>query len=71
MVEDSILETYPTDITEVDERTYASLPISYKTIAASCVKGIDTAGDAGDEDTADLLTEVSRIVIKRRLVHRC
>ena len=36
VVEDSILETYPTDV----------------------------ASDAGDEDTADLLTEVSRIVDK-------
>ena len=32
--------------------------------AASLREGIDTAGDAGDEDTADLLTEVSRIVDK-------
>ncbi|WP_352259938.1 ferritin-like domain-containing protein, partial [Psychrobacter sp. TB55-MNA-CIBAN-0194] len=36
----------------------------YKTIAASLREGIDAAGDAGDEDTADLLTEVSRTVDK-------
>ena len=36
----------------------------YKTIAASLREGIDVASDAGDEDTADLLTEVSRIVDK-------
>ena len=63
VVEDSILETYPTDITEVDEHV-RELTNRYKTIAASLREGIDTAGDAGDEDTADLLTEVSRIVDK-------
>ena len=63
MVEDSILETYPTDITDVDQHV-RELTHRYKKIAATLREGIDTAGDAGDEDTADLLTEVSRIVDK-------
>ncbi|WP_413500045.1 DNA starvation/stationary phase protection protein Dps [Psychrobacter maritimus] len=63
VVEDSILETYPTDITAVDEHV-RELTNRYKTIAASLREGIDVASDAGDEDTADLLTEVSRIVDK-------
>ena len=63
VVEDSILETYPTDITEVEQHV-RELTNRYKTIAASLREGIDTAGDAGDEDTADLLTEVSRTIDK-------
>ena len=63
VVEDSILETYPTDITDVDQHV-RELTNRYKTIAASLREGIDAAGDAGDEDTADLLTVVSRTVDK-------
>ncbi len=63
VVEDSILETYPTDISEVDQHV-RELTNRYKKIAETLREAIDTAGDAGDEDTADLLTEVSRIVDK-------
>ena len=63
VAEDSILETYPTDITEVPEHV-RELTNRYKKIAETLREAIDTAGDAGDEDTADLLTEVSRIVDK-------
>lgn len=63
VAEDSILETYPTDITEVDQHV-RELTNRYKTIAKTLREAIDTAGDAGDEDTADLLTEVSRVVDK-------
>ncbi len=59
VVEDSILETYPTDISEVDQHV-RELTDRYKTIAASLREAIDTAGDAGDED----LTEVSRTIDK-------
>ncbi|MGP4713440.1 DNA starvation/stationary phase protection protein Dps [uncultured Psychrobacter sp.] len=63
VAEDSILETYPTDITEVDQHV-RELTNRYKKIAETLREAIDTAGDAGDEDTADLLTEVSRVVDK-------
>ena len=49
VVKESILDDYPTDITEVDQHVR---------------EAIATAGDAGDEDTADLFTEASRIVDK-------
>ncbi len=63
VVEDSILETYPTDITKVDEHV-RELTNRYKTVAAKLRDAIEVAGDAGDEDTADLLTEVSRTIDK-------
>ncbi|WP_299186400.1 DNA starvation/stationary phase protection protein Dps [uncultured Psychrobacter sp.] len=63
VVEDSVLETYPTDITEVDQHV-RELTNRYKTIAEELRKAIDSAGEAGDEDTADLFTEVSRIIDK-------
>ncbi len=63
VVEDSILETYPTDITEVAQHV-RELTNRYKQVAAELRKAIDAAGDAGDEDTADLFTEFSRIVEK-------
>lgn len=63
VAEDSILEAYPTDITEVDEHV-REITSRYKTVAESLRKAIDAAGDAGDEDTADLLTEASRIIDK-------
>lgn len=63
VVEDSVLETYPTDITEVDQHV-RELTNRYKKIAEELRKAIDTAGEAGDEDTADLFTEVSRIIDK-------
>ncbi len=63
VVEDSILETYPTDITDVEQHV-RELTDRYKKIAATLREAIDTAGNAGDEDTADLLTEVSRIIDK-------
>ena len=44
---------YSTDITKASSM-FVRIN-RYKTIAASLREGIDTAGDAGDEDTADLL----------------
>ena len=63
VAKDSILEDYPTDITEVDQHV-RELTTRYKTVAETLREAIETAGDAGDEDTADLFTEVSRIVDK-------
>lgn len=63
VAKDSILEDYPTDITEVDQHV-RELTSRYKAVAEKLRESIETAGDAGDEDTADLFTEVSRIVDK-------
>ncbi|WP_201585661.1 DNA starvation/stationary phase protection protein Dps [Psychrobacter jeotgali] len=63
VAEDSILKPYPTDITEVDEHV-REITSRYKTVAEALREAIDAVGDAGDEDTADLLTEASRIIDK-------
>ncbi len=63
VAKDSILDDYPTDITEVDEHV-RELTSRYKKVAVKLREAIDTAGEAGDEDTADLFTEASRIVDK-------
>lgn len=63
VAKDSILTDYPTDITEVDQHV-RELTSRYKTVAETLREAIETAGDAGDEDTADLFTEASRIIDK-------
>ena len=63
IAKDSILDDYPTNITEVDEHV-RELTDRYKKVAVKLREAIDAAGDAGDEDTADLFTEASRIVDK-------
>ncbi|WP_201557853.1 DNA starvation/stationary phase protection protein Dps [Psychrobacter sp. 72-O-c] len=63
VAKDSILEDYPTNITEVPEHV-RELTSRYKKVAATLRKAIEAAGDAGDEDTADLFTEASRIIDK-------
>ena len=63
VVKESILDDYPTDITEVNQHV-RELTSRYKTVAETLRKAIATAGDAGDEDTADLFTEASRIIDK-------
>lgn len=63
VVKESILDDYPTDITEVDQHV-RELTNRYKKVAEALREAIAIAGDAGDEDTADLFTEASRIVDK-------
>jgi starvation-inducible DNA-binding protein len=63
VAKDSVLKDYPTDITEVDEHV-RELTSRYKTVAETLREAIEKAGDAGDEDTADLFTEISRVVDK-------
>jgi len=63
VVKESILDDYPTDITEVDQHV-RELTSRYKKVAETLREAIATAGDAGDEDTADLFTEASRIIDK-------
>ena len=63
VAKDSILSDYPTDITGV-EKHVRELTSRYKKVAETLRKAIAAASDAGDEDTADLFTEASRIVDK-------
>lgn len=63
VTKDSILDDYPTNITEVSDHV-RELTSRYKKVAAKLREAIDAAGDAGDEDTADLFTEASRIIDK-------
>ena len=60
---DTSLDAYPVDITDqnkhVDEVTSRLMAFG-----ASLKEAIDNAGEIGDEDTADLFTEISRIVDK-------
>lgn len=63
VAKDSVLDDYPTDITEVHEHV-VELTSRYKTVAAKLREAIEAAGDAGDEDTADLFTEASRVIDK-------
>ncbi len=63
VAKDSILDDYPTDITDVEDHV-RELTDRYKKVAVKLREAIDNAGEAGDEDTADLFTEASRIVDK-------
>ncbi len=63
VAEKSTLEPYPLELTPVEDHV-RELVSRFKIYGRMLRKGIDTAGEAGDEDTADLLTEVSRMVEK-------
>ena len=57
------LEPYPVEMTEIQDHI-AALVERFRTYGESLRKAIDSAGEAGDEDAADLFTEVSRQVDK-------
>ena len=59
----STMEPYPNDIVHVDEHVKA-LTERFSGVSKRMRAAIDAAGEAGDEDTADLFTEVSRQVDK-------
>ncbi|MGO1247854.1 MAG: DNA starvation/stationary phase protection protein Dps [Oceanisphaera sp.] len=63
VAKDSVLEAYPTGITAVNDHVQA-LTKRYKMVAETLREAIQVAGEAGDEDTADLFTEASRIIDK-------
>lgn len=63
VAEKSGLEPYPVELTEIDGHIEA-LVERFKTYGKSIREGMEAADEAGDEDTADLLTEVSRMVEK-------
>ena len=63
VAEKTSLPGYPTDIADGMAHVKA-LVASYAVLGKACRAAIDTATDAGDADTADLYTEVSRNIDK-------
>ena len=57
------LAPYPVELTELQDHVEA-LVERFKDFGAKLREAIDAAGEAGDEDAADLFTEVSRQVDK-------
>lgn len=57
------MEPYPTDVVQVEDHVRA-LTARFADVGGRLREAIDAAGEAGDEDTADLFTEVSRQVDK-------
>lgn len=57
------LEAYPVEESDIAAHV-AALKERFMAVGADLRKAIDAAGEAGDEDTADLFTEVSRSVDK-------
>ena len=63
VVSETDLEPYPADA-QHQSRHVEALKERFMAFGASLRRSIEAAGDAGDEDTADLFTEVSRAVDK-------
>lgn len=64
ITKDSQLAAYPTDIYKVADHL-AALIDRYSVFGNSVRQNIDDTDEAGDADTADLLTEVSRAIDKQ------
>ncbi|MGB3408140.1 MAG: DNA starvation/stationary phase protection protein Dps [Jannaschia sp.] len=63
VAERTALKPYPVELTDIEEHI-SELVTRFKIYGKSIREGMDAADEAGDEDTADLLTEVSRMVEK-------
>lgn len=61
--EKATMEAYPVDISDIEAHIKA-LKERFMFVGGEVRKAIETAGDAGDENTADILTEVSRALDK-------
>jgi starvation-inducible DNA-binding protein len=61
--EKSSIEAYPLEMTDIEKHIEA-LKERFIALGGELRAAIEAAGDAGDEDTADLFTEVSRAVDK-------
>jgi starvation-inducible DNA-binding protein len=57
------MDAYPVEEEDINAHIKA-LKDRFLTVGESVRKGMDAAGEAGDEDTADILTEVSRAIDK-------
>lgn len=63
VAEKSTLEAYPQEISDIQEHI-AHLKSRFLDLGQSVREAAETAEEAGDEDTADLFTEISRTVDK-------
>jgi starvation-inducible DNA-binding protein len=63
VAEKTTLEPYPVEESDLKAHVEA-LKQRFMHVGQKLREGMEAAGDAGDEDTADLLTEVSRAVDK-------
>lgn len=63
VVEDTSLEMYPIEMVSVQDHA-AALKERYMAFGGKVREAIEAADDAGDEDTADLFTEISRFIDK-------
>lgn len=63
VAEKTTLPPYPTDIRAVNDHLLA-LTEHFGRVSKSAREGIDTADEAGDADTADILTAYSRVLDK-------
>ncbi len=59
----ALMDAYPVEESDIVSHIKA-LKDRFLTVGEKVRKGIEEAGDAGDEDTADVLTEVSRALDK-------
>jgi starvation-inducible DNA-binding protein len=63
VAEKSTLEAYPLELQDIQDHI-AQLKDRFLEVGNAIREAADVAGEAGDEDTADLFTEVSRSVDK-------
>ncbi|MDO6587533.1 DNA starvation/stationary phase protection protein Dps [Salipiger sp. 1_MG-2023] len=63
VAKESTLKAYPTDKVDIQDHV-AALVERFNSYTVNLRKGIEAADEAGDEDTADLFTEVSRTAEK-------
>ncbi|MBN9887672.1 DNA starvation/stationary phase protection protein Dps [Salipiger abyssi] len=63
VAEKTTLEPYPTEIVALEDHVQA-LVSRFNTYTTKLREAVDAAGEAGDEDSADLFTEVSRTAEK-------
>ena len=63
VAEGSRMESYPVELTDIEGHIIA-LTSRFLAVGEALRKAIDAADEAGDDDTADLFTEVSRALDK-------
>ena len=61
--EKSQMDAYPVEVSDIKKHV-EELKSRYMFVGGEVRKAMEEAGDAGDEDTADLFTEVSRTLDK-------